>query len=470
MKHLTKLFIFFIVIMPVNGQIFFSEYAEGSSYNKYLEIYNYSSTIINLSEYGFPSCSNGCDAEGEWDYMNYFPDGASIGPGDIYVITHPYATDPSNDYYTEDIAIYSDHQFSYLSNGDDVFALINIETGVIIDVIGEVGPDPGTGWDVAGVTNATKDHTLVRKSSVVTGNSGNWGMSAGTSIDDSEWIVFENETWDNLGFHNYDNNNSGEDILGCMCPDAMNYMPTATIDDGTCIVYGGCTDSSALNYSGDLCLSAEFIDEDCQYENFEISGCYNDEMACNNFDFSFSLTSGNMTIALSNLTMLMEGDIVGVFYTNENGFLGCGGSVVFEGDQVAIAAWGDNPSTATIDGFQAGDSFIVLVLREEIVYETTIILNNEAPFTASYSQNGFGQVLDLEIVGPFNSNCIFPEMGYDCDGNTNPVNILENNMQDKKVLVMTDLSGRLINSIDKSQLYLVFYSDGTVEKKYCLNH
>ena len=29
---------------------------------------------------------------------------------------------------------------------------------------------PGSGWDVAGVTNATKDHVLVRKASVQVGN------------------------------------------------------------------------------------------------------------------------------------------------------------------------------------------------------------------------------------------------------------------------------------------------------------
>ena len=40
--------------------------------------------------------------------------------------------------------------------------------------------DPGSGWDVAGVSNATKDHTIVRKESVTTGNT-DWGMSAGTS-------------------------------------------------------------------------------------------------------------------------------------------------------------------------------------------------------------------------------------------------------------------------------------------------
>ena len=54
-----------------------------------------------------------------------------------------------------------------------------------------------------GVTNATKDHVLVRKASVQVGNV-DWGTSAGTTADDSEWIVLDIDTWDNLGSHTID--------------------------------------------------------------------------------------------------------------------------------------------------------------------------------------------------------------------------------------------------------------------------
>ena len=37
----------------------------------------------------------------------------------------------------------------------------------LIDAIGTSGSDPGSAWDVAGTSNATKDKTLVRKSTVV---------------------------------------------------------------------------------------------------------------------------------------------------------------------------------------------------------------------------------------------------------------------------------------------------------------
>ena len=70
--------------------------------------------------------------------------------------------------------------------------------GSIIDKIGDFGPDPGSGWSVAGVTNGTKDHTLVRKSSVTEGNA-DWSASAGTDSSDSEWIVHSKDTWIYLG-------------------------------------------------------------------------------------------------------------------------------------------------------------------------------------------------------------------------------------------------------------------------------
>ena len=54
------------------GQIFFSEYSEGSSYNKYIEIYNYSNETVNLyPQFVLTSCTNGC-IDGNNFYINEF--------------------------------------------------------------------------------------------------------------------------------------------------------------------------------------------------------------------------------------------------------------------------------------------------------------------------------------------------------------------------------------------------------------
>jgi len=179
----------------VSGEIFFSEYAEGTSNNKYLEIYNGTGSDVDLSQYAISSCSNGCADNSSWDYPANisFDSNTILAAGDVYVIAHPSAD--------AQILAQGDDTFTYLSNGNDAFGLVNAATGEIIDIIGDRGADPGDGWDVAGVTAATKDHTLVRKPSIESGNS-DWASSAGTDVSNSEWIVYDNETWAFLGSHN----------------------------------------------------------------------------------------------------------------------------------------------------------------------------------------------------------------------------------------------------------------------------
>ena len=181
----------------VTNTIFFSEYAEGTSNNKYLEIYNPTGAEVDLTEYAFPNVSNAPNTPGQHEYWNTFPAGAKVAAGGVYVIAHPQA-DAS-------ILAKADHEFRYLSNGDDGFKLVKgtESSFTVIDVLGNWQGDPGSGWDVAGTTNGTKEHTLVRKPSVKKGNS-DWDTSRGTSESDSEWIVYPQNTWTYLGGHTID--------------------------------------------------------------------------------------------------------------------------------------------------------------------------------------------------------------------------------------------------------------------------
>ena len=168
--------------------LLFSEYAEGSSNNKYLEIYNPTCATISLEGYAYPSTSNAPTVAGEYEFWNAFDEGASISPGGVYIIAHPSAD--------ESILALADETHQYLSNGDDGYALVKgtEESYEIVDWIGNWDADPGSGWDVAGVAAATKDHTLVRKETVISGNT-DWTASAGTSAEDSEWIVYDQNDW-----------------------------------------------------------------------------------------------------------------------------------------------------------------------------------------------------------------------------------------------------------------------------------
>ncbi len=197
---MKKLYSILFLVFPlfIYGQttdLIISKYGEGSSNHKFIEIYNGTGADVDLTNYSLSSCSNGCDTTDEWDYPDNvtFPAGTTIANGDVYVVTHPSA----------DESIASDQTFTYLSNGDDVYALTlsgaTASSYTIIDILGDMGGDPGSGWDVAGVTNGTKDHTLTRKTSVCSPNPTPLG-SFGTNADDSEWVVTDqNEGWDTVG-------------------------------------------------------------------------------------------------------------------------------------------------------------------------------------------------------------------------------------------------------------------------------
>jgi predicted extracellular nuclease len=208
-------------------EIFFSEYAEGSSNNKYLEIYNPTASTVFLGQYIIGNCGNGCGNNGPTapEYFLNFPASASIASGDFYIIAHP-----SSDSI---ILAEADLTHSFLSNGDDAYGLFDSDT-LLMDAVGEFGVDPGSGWDVAGVTNGTKDHTLVRTEFVYTGNDGDWAMSAGTNEFDSEWIVLDQNDWTDLGMHTF-SGSCAASTGGCTDEFAVNYDVNATSDDGSCI-------------------------------------------------------------------------------------------------------------------------------------------------------------------------------------------------------------------------------------------
>ncbi len=161
-------------------ELFFSEYAEGSSNNKYIEIYNPTANAISLSGYTVYQSGNG------GSYTNTFTTSATIASGDVYMIAANQA-DAS-------ILAVADTAMAYPSiahfNGDD--AMILTYGTDTIDVIGVPGVDPGSSWTVG--TGSTANHTLVRKATI-TGGSTDWSTGAG------EWDVYASNTWTYMGAH-----------------------------------------------------------------------------------------------------------------------------------------------------------------------------------------------------------------------------------------------------------------------------
>ena len=196
--------------------LFISEYAEGSSNNKYLEIANFTGAEVALSGYALPSVGNAPTTAGEYEFWNgdIFGANDTIADGDVYVVCHGSSA--------QAILDRCDSEHNFLSNGDDGRKLVKgtEDSYTVVDVFGDFQGDPGSGWDICGVENGTKDHTVVKKE----GKEGNadWTSSRGTTADDCDWIVADNDAfldtaWDGLGSHCYNSAN-----------DAVSFTSSAT--------------------------------------------------------------------------------------------------------------------------------------------------------------------------------------------------------------------------------------------------
>ena len=161
------------------ADLFFSEYLEGISNNKALEIYNPTNAAINLSTYSVKAYNNGGTAiSNSLTLPNKL-----LAAHDVYVIANPTAV-------AAILGVSDTTSTVTFFNGDDAVVLFkNTDT---LDIIGDVGVDPGTNWTVG--TGATSEFTLVRKATVNKGQR-NWVIGA------TEWDVYPQNTATYLGSH-----------------------------------------------------------------------------------------------------------------------------------------------------------------------------------------------------------------------------------------------------------------------------
>jgi len=163
---------------PTN--LFFSEYVEGSSNNKVLEIYNPLPYTVDLSDYVIERYTNGSTTVSASFFL-----GSSIAPGQTYVICNGLSSAP--------ILALADTVSGVLNfNGDDAIVLKHEFTFDTLDIIGIVGVDPGTFWVVG--TGTTENKTLVRNSNIGIGTT-DWSVSV------TQWTVFPLDYFDSLGTH-----------------------------------------------------------------------------------------------------------------------------------------------------------------------------------------------------------------------------------------------------------------------------
>jgi hypothetical protein len=166
--------------------LFFSEYVEGSSDNKALEIFNGTGADIDLSSYTIQFYFNRSTSPGASIQLS-----GTILANETFVLADDGAVQAILDVADQ---LYTGSFF----NGDDVVVLRN--GSAIIDSIGRIGEDlrPATQWGSG--LQSTADNTLRRNSSICQGDT-----NPDDALDPSiEWDGFEVDTFGGLGSHTMD--------------------------------------------------------------------------------------------------------------------------------------------------------------------------------------------------------------------------------------------------------------------------
>ncbi|MBN2723114.1 MAG: lamin tail domain-containing protein [Deltaproteobacteria bacterium] len=167
------------VVAPMT--LYFSEYIEGGSNNKALEIYNPFPTAFDLSTCTVNLYSNGSETPSYDEALS-----GSLAAGDVFVICNSSSVTAILDVCDLESTV------TYF-NGDDAVELVC--GGVTVDVIGQIGTDPGSYWG-SGDT-ATVNKTLVRKCGISSGDAD--GSDAFDPV--SEWDGYAQDTFTYLGSH-----------------------------------------------------------------------------------------------------------------------------------------------------------------------------------------------------------------------------------------------------------------------------
>lgn len=198
------------------SDVFISEYVEGWSNNKSIEVYNPTLNSIDLSNYAFARFSNGADISNP----TAEPIMGTILPGEALVFTLDKRDTAGTGFEApvwEDLQAKTDffidsvYDGPMYYNGDDAFAIIRWpivnNTVEIVDQLGKIGEDPGASWtdvfpynDASGGAYWTKDQTLIRKRTVKAGVTTNPTYFDPTLEYDSMPANF----FDSLGVHTCD--------------------------------------------------------------------------------------------------------------------------------------------------------------------------------------------------------------------------------------------------------------------------
>ncbi len=214
------------------ADLLISEYVEGSSFNKAVEIYNGTGAAVSLAGYSLQVFFNGSTSAGT--VVNL---AGTIAPGDVFVLAEG----------TSDPAILAEADQTTtepLFNGDDAVVLYRGTEAV--DAVGQIGFDPGDEWG-SGLAS-TKDNTLRRIADDCTADA-----DPSDAFDPAaHYVGFATNTFDDLGSAS----------LSCEAPGpafdlTASVSPAAVPPGGSVTVSYTVTNNAASAVTGDLFFTAE---------------------------------------------------------------------------------------------------------------------------------------------------------------------------------------------------------------------
>lgn len=175
------------------SDLFISEYIEGSSNNKAIEIFNGTGSDVDLSVYSIKKQSNGVG-----DFGGNLVLTGTLANNSVYVIAHSSASQTILNKANQTIGS-SPLDF----NGNDAVALY--KNNIQIDVVGIV--DQTANWG--------KDITLVRKSNI---------LNPTISYSINDWDSYATDTFDYLGSHTFDGGTTNNYLNGFENKDVGNVI------------------------------------------------------------------------------------------------------------------------------------------------------------------------------------------------------------------------------------------------------
>jgi len=188
-------------------------------------------------------------------------------------------------------------------------------------------------------------------------------------------VLVEGSGGDSLEFSIFANCNNENNIFGCNDLSAVNYNPLADEDNGTCV--------------------------------YTVS------------PWDVIITDANHTIIIDTLVSvdgesIEIGDLIGVFYYNDNNELQCGGYSTWNGNTTVIAAQGDDLTNSEIDGFGFETEFILMIwdVSENIEISVNASYSTSLPNLGLFAINGISEIYSLSTEPSLQSQLISLDEGW----------------------------------------------------------